>query len=75
MSFGTALAILKELIVFLQTNGLLLPDGTFKAMTPDDYAGLAAGVESILKTHGVAVPAELDKIVEALPSLLKLLGV
>lgn len=74
MRAGTLVQILGDFISLAEANGLILPDGAF--VGPTDAQGitaLAAGVESILKKHGVDVPAKVDAVVQMVPMFLALL--
>lgn len=76
MNAGTLLKIAKDVIALMESQGLLLPDGSFdsakfNSLTED--LSFAAGVEIILKNHGVDVPQIVDKVMAALPLLVAIL--
>lgn len=72
MQAGTLLLIVADIIGVLKTQGFIAADGSFDENKfndiPTDLA-LAAGIEAILKQHGVAVPDKVDKVLQLVPLL------
>jgi hypothetical protein len=72
MSVGTGLIVAKEVVLFLEAKGILLPSGEFddtKLDTIQEDIEFAVGIETILKKHGLAIPERIDKIIQLLPLL------
>ncbi len=70
MTTGQPLQIVKDVIILMETSGIIQPSGDFdetKLDTLQEDAAFAAGVEQILIQHGIAVPGRVDKIIKALP--------
>lgn len=70
MTTGKPFQIAKDVIILMETSGILPPSGEFdetKLDTLQEDAAFAAGVEAILVHHGIAVPGRVDKIIKALP--------
>lgn len=76
MNAGNLLLAIRDGISLLQSKGCLTPTGEFDEHVFNDVAKiaeLAAGIESILKSHGVVIPDKLEKIIQILPLLAGLL--
>jgi hypothetical protein len=76
MKPGLTLIIAKRIILLLEQQSILLPDGSFddtKLDTIEEDVTFAAGIEQILKDAGLDVPDRVDKIVKALPLLLSII--
>jgi hypothetical protein len=76
MNVGLALIILADLVNTLKADGLLLADGTFKfppGIQPE--LRLAKQIEELLKSHGVAIDENVDKVLGLLPLVLQLANV
>lgn len=76
MNAGTLLKIFKDAISLLESKGVLMADGSFDPTKLDSLSedlDFAAGVEAILKAHGVDVPEVVDKVMAALPLLAAIL--
>lgn len=70
MKAGTLLFIVKDVIGLLQSSGVLTAAGDFddtKLDTIQEDTAFAAGIEAILKAHGVDVPEKVDTIIRILP--------
>jgi hypothetical protein len=71
MEAGTLALIIRDLISFAQTQGYIRDDGTvIGPKTPQQDAELAAGVETVLKNHGITVPDKVDAAIKMLPLIL-----
>ena len=75
MAAAQLLVIFAKLVEGAVEVGVINADGSgFTAPTPQQDAELAAMVESVLKTHGVNVPAKIDAVIQMLPLILQMLG-
>lgn len=74
LQVGQALIIVRDIVNALVSAGLLSTVGDFNfANVANDVLAVQA-VETVLKNHGVTVPAKVDEILAALPLLLKIFG-
>ena len=72
MNAGQLLQIVRDVITLLETNGILLPDGSFdqtKLDTIQEDVELGLAIEAVLKAHGLVVPEKVDKFIQILPLL------
>lgn len=72
LNFGTGLVIESEIVQYLSTQGYIDAHGEFVDAKFNDVPsilGLVAGVEAILKKHGVAIPTKVDQILQVVPLL------
>lgn len=75
MEAGTLLLIAKDIIALAETEGIIRADGVIIGpRTPAQDLRLAAGVETILKNHGVDIPEKVDAAIKMLPLVLNFLG-
>ena len=75
MKLGTALLIAKDAIEYLEFNKILLEDGSFTDPGVLGDAKFVAVVEASAKAHGVAIKAEIDRVITALPGIIAILGI
>lgn len=75
MELGIVLFVIKDGTIYLESKGLLRPDGSFGTFTPQNDVELAGVIETSLKNHGVNVPSQVDKAMQILPLVLSLAGV
>lgn len=75
MEAGVILFVLRDGTNYLESKNLLKTDGKFGTFTPQNDAELAVVIETSLKSHGVVVPNEVDKVLTILPLVLSLAGV
>ncbi len=76
MNAGTLLKVLRDVIDDLEQDGILRPDGSF--LWPADVQADVHVVDQVnasLLAHGVTEPAEIQKVLNALPLVLSLTGV
>lgn len=76
LNFGTLIDLLMEVKIALVNRGLVDANGEF--VTPFHAVAIAevsADVEQILVKRGVAVQSEIDKVIQAIPAVLLLIGV
>lgn len=72
MNAGQLLQVVKDLVVLLEAQGILLPDGTFdqtKVDTIEENIDFAILVQKLLETHGVVLPDRVNKIIQIIPLL------
>ncbi len=71
MNAATLLRIIRDVIALLDTSGFLTTTGfdDVKFANIQADATLAAGIEDILKAHGVHTPDNVDRIIRLLPVL------
>ena len=67
MKVGTLLLILHDVIEKLVGMGLLTSDGNFLSPTLQQDLLIASMVEECVKTRGIVVQSEIDKILQVLP--------
>lgn len=73
MKPGVILFVVRDLTAYLVDNDMLLEDGTVDFSDITEDVGIVAVVEKSLKAHGVTVPEQIDKVIQALPLLLSFL--
>jgi hypothetical protein len=74
MEAGIVLFAIRDATNFLEAKGLLRVDGTFGDFANVQHdAELVGVVETSLREHGLVVPEQVDKIVNALPGIIGLL--
>lgn len=72
MNAGNFLKLTRDVIVLLETQGVLTEDGSFdssKFDTLQEDLAFAAALEAVLKTHGLDVPDRVERIIKLLPLL------
>jgi hypothetical protein len=74
MNAGTLLLVVRDVVNYLESKGLIGQDGSFGVFTPQADAELAVAVEQILKNRGVDVPVKVDKLVAAIPLIVSVLA-
>lgn len=77
MNVGMALKIAKDLIILLETDGILQTDGTFdqsKLDTLSEDVAFVADVELVLEAHGIHLPGKARQLIQALPGIVLLFG-
>jgi hypothetical protein len=69
MNAATLLRINRDVITLLETSGVMTATGfdDTKLDSIIEEATFAAAVEAILKKHGVAVPGNVDRVIQLLP--------
>lgn len=75
MELGVILFVIRDAVNYMESKGLLKTDGKFGTFTPQLDAELAGVIENSLKSHGVVVPAQVDKVLMIFPLVLQLAGV
>lgn len=78
MTPGDIVKILTVAGPSLSAHGIIGADGQFVKQSliveVEDAAAVAQDVEAALKTAGLVVPAQIDKLIAILPSALTLVG-
>jgi len=72
MNAGQLLQVVRDVVTLLESQGILLPDGSFdktKLDTIEEDIAFAIALEGVLKVHGLVVPEKIDKIIQILPLL------
>lgn len=74
MTPGQALKLAGQIGEVLTKDGVLDASGNF--VNPGVPKDVLAGIDivKLLEADGVAIPVDVDKVIEALPALLSLLG-
>jgi DNA-binding FadR family transcriptional regulator len=75
VELGVVLFVVRDAVNHMESKGLLKTDGKFGTFTPQLDAELVSIIENSLKSHGVVVPAQVDKVLMILPLVLQLAGV
>ena len=75
MTIVQYVVIQADIIKAAQAAGLIDVNGVFQAKSAKDWEEFAGLIVVILKTNGVAVPGEVDKILSVVPLVLALLGI
>lgn len=64
-----------DVVKAAQASGLIDVNGDIQAKSVKDWELFAEKVVAILKANGVALPAEVDKVLTVVPLVLALLGI
>lgn len=75
MKAGVLLFVVSDVKDYLVGKGVLAPDGEFTFHGLAEELGLVSVIENSLKAHGVEVQSDVDRILQALPLLLAVLGI
>lgn len=72
MNVGQLLFALRDAVDYLEKQGLIREDGVILLNNVNKDIALAGVIEQSLKNHGLDVPEEVDKVINALPLIIGL---